>query len=398
MSGTRVCPWCGFAPQTDKEYEFLMHIETEHPDSQPSHPEDRSLSRSPAPSPRRQSASRKSSPTQYLKKDSPGKSHSNLNENWKAFFRGHQTASQKPSPRVRHTSKASHKDAKAEEDTERSSSDKNRPKLGKSELGRHHREDQMPSSLRTLLEERRGYFSNGIVPVLQKLLQASNTTSAAWLCSPHVTHVSKLSREGSFCGYRNIQMLCSHIINSGSFGAAKFGDQVPSIFDIQELIENAWDEGINARGRDETGGIRGTRKYIGTPEAQAMFTSLQIPCSVNAFRTKDCAAARALLLDYIQQYFVQGAGEDTSKVRATTLPPIYFQHRGHSMTIVGLERLKNGSRNLIVFDPSYKDSTVVAGLRGKTYTSGGRRADFHLESYRKGTSYLRRHNEFEILV
>ncbi|KAI6781259.1 uncharacterized protein J7T54_004032 [Emericellopsis cladophorae] len=135
----------------------------------------------------------------------------------------------------------------------------------------------MPSSLRTLLEERRGYFSNGIISVLQKLLQASNTTSAAWLCSPHVTHVSKLSQEGSFCGYRNIQMLCSHIINSGSFGAVKFGDQVPSIFDIQELIENAWDEGINARGRDETGGIRGTRKYIGTPEAQAMFTSLQIP-------------------------------------------------------------------------------------------------------------------------
>ena len=42
-------------------------------------------------------------------------------------------------------------------------------------------------------------------------------------------------------------------------------------------VEKAWDKGINSRGRAETGGIRGTRKYIGTPEAQAMFVGLGIP-------------------------------------------------------------------------------------------------------------------------
>ncbi len=96
-------------------------------------------------------------------------------------------------------------------------------------------------------------------------------------------HVSKLRKEGlcthspyslllkketpgSFCGYRNIQMLISYIIASGSTGSELFGKTFPTIFEIQDLIENAWDNGYNSQGRVETGGIRGTRKYIGTPE------------------------------------------------------------------------------------------------------------------------------------
>lgn len=61
-------------------------------------------------------------------------------------------------------------------------------------------------------------------------------------------------------------MLTSWIIASGAQGSNMFGPKFPSIFQIQDLIENAWDNGFNAQGRVETGGIRGTRKYIGTPE------------------------------------------------------------------------------------------------------------------------------------
>jgi zinc finger-containing ubiquitin peptidase 1 len=71
---------------------------------------------------------------------------------------------------------------------------------------------------------------------------------------------------GGFCGYRNIQMMVSYIVGSGSYGVEQLGNQIPSIFDIQDYIETAWDQGINSKGRIETGGVRGTRKYIGTPE------------------------------------------------------------------------------------------------------------------------------------
>jgi hypothetical protein len=61
-------------------------------------------------------------------------------------------------------------------------------------------------------------------------------------------------------------MLVSYIIKSGSTGAELFGGTSPSIFQIQDFIEQAWDSGYNPQGRVETGGIKGTRKYIGTPE------------------------------------------------------------------------------------------------------------------------------------
>lgn len=61
-------------------------------------------------------------------------------------------------------------------------------------------------------------------------------------------------------------MLCSYIIGAESQGSECFDKKIPSIFQIQDYIENAWDQGINSTGRIETGGIRGTRKYIGTPD------------------------------------------------------------------------------------------------------------------------------------
>lgn len=68
-------------------------------------------------------------------------------------------------------------------------------------------------------------------------------------------------------------MLSSYIIGRESQGHENFKGKVPSIFEIQDYIENAWDFGINSQGRDETGGIRGTRKYIGTPDVSETSTA-----------------------------------------------------------------------------------------------------------------------------
>jgi hypothetical protein len=61
-------------------------------------------------------------------------------------------------------------------------------------------------------------------------------------------------------------MLFSYIIGVGFQGSQHVKKKLPSIFQIQDFIEEAWDMGINPQGRTETGGIKGTRKYIGTPE------------------------------------------------------------------------------------------------------------------------------------
>ncbi|KAI8164142.1 hypothetical protein K4K49_011905 [Colletotrichum sp. SAR 10_70] len=137
-------------------------------------------------------------------------------------------------------------------------------------------------------------------------------------------------------------MMVSYINGANAYGRDQFRGRLPTIFEIQEYIENAWDMGINAQGRLETGGIKGTRKYIGTPER-----------SLSAFRYR------------------------------------------HSLTIVGFERQKNGPSNLLVFDPMFRDAPALARLIGQTFKH--RSADESLKPYRRGSKYLRRYREFEIL-
>ena len=130
-----------------------------------------------------------------------------------------------------------------------------------------------------------------VIPALARLCKQDPSVQRAFLCSPNVRQIFKMPREGGFCGYRNIQMLVSYIQESQNQGHVHFPGKTPTILRLQDLIEQAWDMGINPTGKVETGGIRGTRKYIGTPEvsrpvtewalltrqAQALFQSLAIP-------------------------------------------------------------------------------------------------------------------------
>lgn len=106
----------------------------------------------------------------------------------------------------------------------------------------------------------------GTMGVLAQLCEQDRTLSRAYLCHPDVRHVVKMSKEGGFCGYRNIQMMLSFVQDAQSQGYQRLQGKLPSILQLQDSIENAWDMGFNSTGRVETGGIKGTRKYIGTPE------------------------------------------------------------------------------------------------------------------------------------
>jgi hypothetical protein len=113
-----------------------------------------------------------------------------------------------------------------------------------------------------------------VIPVLMQLCQQDDSVQRAFFCSTKVRHIFKLPREGGFCGYRNIQMLISHIQDAQRPGHEHFHGRIPSILELQDLIERAWNMGYNSIAKTETGGIKGTRKYIGTPEVKS---NLSVP-------------------------------------------------------------------------------------------------------------------------
>lgn len=65
------------------------------------------------------------------------------------------------------------------------------------------------------------------------------------------------------------------------------------------------------------------------------------------------------------------------------------------MTIVGMEKRKNGSRNLLVFDPAYCPSREM--LRTVSEDRDFKYSDSLVKPYRRGKDYLRNFNAFEIL-
>lgn len=106
-----------------------------------------------------------------------------------------------------------------------------------------------------------------LIPTIARLSVTSSLgPSNVYVCHPSVHHVHKGTSPGYFCGYRNIQMLVSYIIGTKAKGHERFEKGLPGILQIQDLIEEAWDREPYSLGRQETGGIRNTRKWIGTPE------------------------------------------------------------------------------------------------------------------------------------
>ncbi|KAJ9603242.1 hypothetical protein H2200_012020 [Cladophialophora chaetospira] len=292
-------------------------------------------------------------------------------------------------------------------------------RLGKSELGPYAHEQQMPHWLHKMLEEgAKVTISNRIgpdgslvrvetianetpnlVPVLARLSHLDRGVERAFYCSPEVRHVCKMHREGGFCGYRNIQMMVSYIQEAEATGADRFPGRLPSILRLQEMIENAWDKGINSAGRDETGGIRYTRKYIGTPEAQALLLSTDIPCEATAFTTTKEVEGFETMLCAVCEYFDDDSTKDNiDKVVITDKPPIYFQHQGHSMTIVGVEQRIDGSVNLVVFDPMFNPSSPLKKL-AMANTTAFRAHDPEklMKAHRRGEKYLEKYKQFELL-
>jgi len=111
------------------------------------------------------------------------------------------------------------------------------------------------------------------VPKLARLLERDRDVETAFLCHEEAVQIHKVSGEGAhFCGYRNLQMFLLSLASFEKSSSTTVGSidwrEKKSIPWLQDMIEAAWDAGVNAHGRIQTGGIRGTRKHIGTPEVR----------------------------------------------------------------------------------------------------------------------------------
>lgn len=66
------------------------------------------------------------------------------------------------------------------------------------------------------------------------------------------------------------------------------------------------------------------------------------------------------------------------------------------MTIIGLERMKDGSSNLLVLDPMFRPSPAMC-LLIKSQKISSADSEKLLKAYRRGANCLSRYGRFELL-
>ena len=136
--------------------------------------------------------------------------------------------------------------------------------------------------------------------------------------------------------------------------ASKF----PTITDIQARIHQAWSENIRQECHLSTGGVFGTRRWVGAIEAQALFRSLQLKCQLHKFPGRRCQESRVdsnaweKMLEKVIDYFCENdafsfTSSTKPRIKKVEKPPLYLQIPGHALLVVGIElRQPNGSSEI----------------------------------------------------
>ncbi|XP_028782325.1 zinc finger-containing ubiquitin peptidase 1 isoform X1 [Neltuma alba] len=295
----------------------------------------------------------------------------------------------------------------------------------------------------------------GLMALLRNCLESEPGDSKAILAG-YVDHFQSIESEdvGWGCGWRNVQMLSSHLMAQRPearevlFGGSGF---VPDISSLQRWLEIAWESGFDTAGSDQFNHvIYGSKKWIGTTECASLLRYfglrarlvdfgpkeseslyLSVPgSSLGAMQMKICSGSKRkafhaygpmdrylsrdasqaksseneklnssviqlddtmdkacddnankckghhVVIDFVWNYFSNNCSIQFGhqRVVVSEKSPLYFQHDGHSRTIVGIqvkrERTGTLQHSLLIFDPSHKTAALEKSLSRDTLKEG----------------------------
>lgn len=214
-----------------------------------------------------------------------------------------------------------------------------------------------------------GILTTGLIPLLlaKKRVGTISCTSLSTIC--HVQQTDKWS-----CGFRNLQMLlCALLPIPKDISTTT----LPSIRQLQHQLELSWKQGFDPEGAQHYQyKLIGKKAWLGAVEVASLLTFRGYDATVVQFVV--VPASREMMIPFCVAYFaLTGKAADTSSRSLAkmllaeqgheqrmsedsksnnNLLPLYLQWKGHSVTVVGVERTiqSNGSvrEYLLVLDPA----------------------------------------------
>lgn len=203
--------------------------------------------------------------------------------------------------------------------------------------------------------------TKSVSPRVLALSSSSPNVIKTYVCSSVDHYASSYGDKGWGCGYRNLQMMLSSLLQNTAYNEALYSawgshgparTAMPSISRLQRMVEAAWAQGFDIQGSEQLGcKLYNTRKWIGATEIVTVLSWLRIRCELVDFHRPTSPDGRhPELFNWVLRYF--------EEPRIHT-PPLYLQHQGHSRTIIGIEQRTSGL-SLLVLDPSHGPRQVAA--------------------------------------
>ncbi|XP_016578105.2 zinc finger-containing ubiquitin peptidase 1 isoform X1 [Capsicum annuum] len=271
------------------------------------------------------------------------------------------------------------------------------------------------------INETHPQIGQGLMDLLRNCLELETEKTTTILCD-FVDHFQSIPSEdfGWGCGWRNIQMLSSHLLKQRQEARAVLyagSGFVPDILSLQRWLEIAWERGFDKQGSEDFDkAIYGKRNWIGTTECATLFRSFGLRARIVDFVSREigirasgvgkCVGKMApqvygpmdkylskkkndvseavstsydvkvkpkvqqALIDWVWNYFSDNKFTKSGNhgIRVSQKAPLYFQHDGHSRTIVGIQIKcqSNGAMQytLLILDPSHTTESLAKSLKG----------------------------------
>lgn len=217
--------------------------------------------------------------------------------------------------------------------------------------------------------------TSGVINKLQKHInEGPSGSQVVTLCCPTDHFSSSYGDKGWGCGYRNLQMLLSALVKIDSYKTTilKVLTDVPSIPKIQQLIEDAWQEGYDQQGASQLGNkLSGTSKWIGATEIAVILKYIGLRAHIIDFHQPTANdGTHSEMSAWIGRYFHRAPNQ----IFSLSITPVYLQHQGHSRLVIGIEEKLNKTPNLLLFDPSHSQDQMQTFSKKKDYLTLFRRS------------------------
>uniref|UniRef100_A0A915BCC7 Zinc finger with UFM1-specific peptidase domain protein n=1 Tax=Parascaris univalens TaxID=6257 RepID=A0A915BCC7_PARUN len=191
---------------------------------------------------------------------------------------------------------------------------------------------------------------------ISALLRTQASVHTVRMAKHLVLHRVEGEDRGFGCGYRNLQTILASVIYNADLRLASGLRQVPTIEELQAQIEAAWRAGFDPEGAAQLRHrLSGTRKWIGATEVAALLQYYKIRVQVVDIKLlMNRVQKQRQIVEWVWRYFTS----DGPRI------PLYFQHQGHSRTIIGI--LENSTtlsgKELLIYDPGISPLRVQDAL------------------------------------